>query len=197
VRETAVLLLGGVVFDLLALGLFAAVHLIAPSFTPDVGRLVRDRAYLMSEYDAVILWTIGLVFIATAAATVAGLMGEIPIPAVRNTVDRFRTIKHESAWHKMFLDQLYKFRKQYPQTKLYCGCYLDDKSWIGGHVFSFNEDVEDVENRDLILTGDITIRSPEDPKERVLQDIGAVIVSARRIQYIEVQYRAGLAAPSK
>src|SRR5215211_2386649 len=65
VRETAILLLSGVVFDLLALGLFAIIHLIAPSITPDVGRLVRDRAYLLSEYDAVLLWTIGLLLIAT------------------------------------------------------------------------------------------------------------------------------------
>jgi hypothetical protein len=181
IRETAVLLLAGVIFDLLALTLFAGIHLLVPSATPDVGRLIRDQEYLQREYDAVILWTVGLVTLASTAAAATGLIDEVPVAPIRRRLTRLRPIRFQSAWHKMFIDQLAELRRDDPRAKIHCTCILDDTSWIAGYLFSFNEAVEETQNRDLILAGEVTIGQKDNDAGKVLTDSGAVIVSAGRI----------------
>jgi len=188
-RETAVLLLGGVVFMLLVLGLFAVLHLLFPDITPDIGRIVRDRDYLKREYDAVLLWTVGLVALASILAGLGGLLDRPPTKWLRDQVDRFRPIKFQSAWFKMFDEYLRKELAKDPNRAVYCGCTLSDGTWMGGYLFSFSTDVEEGQDRDLVLTGDISMRLPDKSASVTrLENVGGVIISARQLASITVSY---------
>lgn len=43
-------------------------------------------------------------------------------------------------------------RMHYSDEVLYCGRHLEDDSWIGGYLKSFNTDVEEGPDRELVLT---------------------------------------------
>lgn len=188
-RETAVLLLGGVVFALLVLGIFSLIHLAFPAFTPDVGLLVRDKSYLKREYDAVLLWMIGLVALASVLAALVGLLDHVPTRPLRALVDRLRPIKFQSAWFKMFDEYLDKELARDPNRAVYCGCSLSNGTWIGGYLLSFNTDVEEGDDRELVLAGGISFRPPgKDECTTTLENVGGVIISARQLSFITVSY---------
>ena len=184
-RETAILLLGGVICDLAALGLFAAWRIRAPQHTPDVGRLVRgDTAYLRQEYVPIAAWAIGTLLVACVIAALVAMLTD----RLGYLLHRFQPIQYRSAWHLMLQDQ--------PNAIVYCGCALDDGSWLGGYLRSSSTSIEETPDRDLVLVGELTLR-PAGTDKAVVLDEQVAIVSARNLRYLTVTYLdSHLAAPA-
>jgi hypothetical protein len=166
------------------LGALAAIRAWVPERTPDVGRLVRgDIAYLRQEYVLIVAWAIGTLLLASLVGLLVGAFG----PLLAKPFHRFIRIKQQSAWHLMLQGQ--------PDREVYCGCALDDGSWLGGYLYSTSTTTQEIADRDLVLTGELTYR----PKgmDAVTLDEQAAIVSARNIRFLTVTYleRGEVSAP--
>src|SRR4029453_14306244 len=71
-RETVAIVFASVVTLGVAFGLFTLVHLLLPTHTPDVGRLVRTSGgYAKQEYAYLSLWAIGVLLSACLLAFAA------------------------------------------------------------------------------------------------------------------------------
>ena len=174
-RETTVLLLGGVFCDLVALAALAAIRARFPERTPDVGRLVRgDIAYLREEYVLTFAWAISTLLLACLVGLLVGAFA----PLLAKPFYRFIRIKHRSAWHLMLQAR--------PDEEVYCGCQLDDGSWLGGYLYSASTSIDEIADRDLVLTGELTYRP--NGMDTTTLDEEAVIVSARNIRFLTVTY---------
>jgi len=67
------------------------------------------------------------------------------------------------------------------------GCELNDGSYLGGELFTYNSDEDETGDRELALSSPITYRAAgDDPVD--LEDVGAVSVSARQIKFLTVSY---------
>jgi hypothetical protein len=86
-RETADIALSSLVFDLVALAAFGAVRTLAPSRTPEVGRLVRDaQSYFRERYLFLTWWGVSILLFACFlailwAATLNSLGGILGLQA--------------------------------------------------------------------------------------------------------------------
>jgi hypothetical protein len=166
-RELAAVVLAGVSCNLIAGVLLAIIRATWPSSTPDVGDFVKSPAtHFANHFAQSAEW--GVAFLLTACV-IGILLGLPDVPLLRGPI-QFR-----SAW---YIDL------HHPEQTLYCGCHLEDGSWIGGYLSSFNTDVEDKGDRDLILTRPV-YRGPSS-EELYPLEVGSVIISARRLMFLSV-----------
>ncbi len=172
--ETVLLGLTSFLCDAAALLVFAALRVTIPDHTPDVGRLVRDgRTYFDAHYASVAWWALGLLTLACAFGFVLGRWPPRFAPIFADD------ITFTSAWWDLF--------EQYPDSTVYVGCELNDGSYLGGELFTYNSDEDETGDRELALSSPITYRAAgDDPVE--LEDVGAVSVSARQIKFLTVSY---------
>lgn len=134
-RETALLLIPGLVFTFAGLAVFGAIRMGFPSHTPDVGALLRGSGeYARSNFPYLLGWTAGVIFIGCALATLGGWIAtlaqkkldRVPKPAWAATLDRTNE-----------------------QEDVFIECILTDGSRVTGFVKSFNEDYEESQDRDI------------------------------------------------
>lgn len=169
-RETALTVLVGVLCNLAVLGLFGAIRGVAPEHTPDVGRLItQPKSYIQDQLPYVTGWIVGLLGVST---TLAVMLGTRVSPSLGRVVEG-------SAWYRMFNNQ--------GDVIVYVGCLLDDGSYIAGDLFSYAEDVKETADRELVLTGNIQHR-PSGASDTSSMNVGAAVVSARRIKILTVSY---------
>jgi hypothetical protein len=76
---------------------------------------------------------------------------------------------------------------QYPDKQVYVGAQLDDGTYLAGWVLSYSPNSDETADRELTLSGPISFRSPTADVVSEL-DVGAIALSARRIQYLTVSY---------
>ncbi len=192
-RETITVAFASLTLDVLVLGLFAIVRALWPSSTPDVGELIRQaHAYLVgasfphggyyrngvlqtqgsfllpSHYVEVFIWAIALLGVACFGAWTAGNF----LPW---------TFPFESSWSLAFAGA------RPENTEVYVGCELNDGGYIAGYLLSFSSEIEETEDRDLTLSGEIKYR-PAGALEAEDQKVGSVVVSARDIKFLTVSY---------
>lgn len=185
-REAARLSLISLVSDLAALALFGLFRTWQPEHTPDVGRLVRDPGpYLQAEYPYLIAWGAGLLALACLIALIgAALQPSRPVrwlksaPLLRWALAAEGGAAQEPAWWRLFADR---------PERIHVGCQLSDGTWISGELSSFSAESDETENRELVLAGDLSIRAADDD-ETVPYDASAIVISARRVQYLAVTY---------
>ncbi|MFL6161057.1 MAG: DUF6338 family protein [Jatrophihabitantaceae bacterium] len=194
-RELGGIALRSTIWDVVVLGVFGLLRVAFPSHTPDVGRLARDPSTYLQVDLAYLFWWGAAVLAAACAAAVgaARLAGSAPARrlAERAPFSWFTPrggVSVEPAWWILF--------NQYPDTQVYAGAMLDDGSYLGGWILSFSPDSDETADRELTLSGPISYRSPT-ADDAVDLGVGAVAVSARRIQYLTVSYvdRAAAAEP--
>lgn len=174
--ETVLLGLTSFLCDVAALGVFAILRVALPDHTPDLGRLLRDgRTYFDANYAYIGWWALGLLALACAFGFV---LGRWPPPFTPVFAD---DIQFTSAWWDLF--------QQYPDSEVYVGCELEDGSYLGGALFTYNSDEDESENRELALSAPITYRPAGTNEETLIDDVGAVSVSARQIKFMTVTYR--------
>ncbi|MEO6703710.1 MAG: DUF6338 family protein [Jatrophihabitantaceae bacterium] len=185
-RELGGIALRSVIWDIAALLVFGMVRVLYPANTPDVGRLARDRsAYLRDHFAYVFWWAVALLLFACLAALGAALFASSSagVQAFAKPPLSWFTprggVSGDPAWWVLF--------NQYPDARVYVGVTLDDGSYLGGWVLSYSPDSDESADRELTLSGPISYRSPTAANAGNL-DVGAVAVSARRIQYLTVSY---------
>lgn len=182
-RETAQVVFGSVLAELVVLALFFAFHAIAPAATPDVDRLVREGSkYAIPHWVSLTWWGIALLAAATLLAAVAGWwMAARPAPS------------SQSAWFHLFAARPKLMEAAHgvlPSCRVHC--ILDDGSQIEGTLAWFNNLSSDVTDRDIILVAPLVRWDEAGGKRKLTGD--AMCLSARSLRAVEVRYE--LPSPS-
>jgi hypothetical protein len=186
-RETAVVVFVGLACDLSVLLGFAFIRRVAPSLTPDVHLfLLRTNRYSIRHVAFVSWWGVGLLAAACAIGFLAGRMKTVRVPVLHAKWPPFSLrklelgpIRFESAWYKLF--------HGHEDEIVYCGCTLEDGTWVGGYLKSYSTEVQETADRELILVAPIRLR-PAEMDTAVGFDTSAFVVSARRLMFLDVQY---------
>jgi hypothetical protein len=185
-RELGGVALRSTICDIFALASFGVVRVASPSHTPDIGRLARDPAsYIHADLAYLFWWAIVVLAWACATAVGAALFASSVRArqwGKRRPFSWFTPrggVSADPAWWVLF--------QQYPDKLVYAGAVLDDGSYLGGWVLSYSPDSDETADRELTLSGPISYRSPTEDAVVDL-GVGAVAVSARRIQYLTVSY---------
>lgn len=184
-RETVSIAFASILATAFVLGVFAGVRTAAPTVTPDVGTLIAaPRPYAVEHYRELFAWGFGLLAAATVIAWTAGGQGALLL--VRRLPGSnwlFGVQPHEpflSAWGRAFLER--------PESRVYVGATQIDGSYVAGYLRSYSRASDDLPDRDLVLTGDITYRAAGDDEAVVLPNVGAVVLSARNMLVLTVSY---------
>ena len=180
-RETVTIVTASITSEIAVLIVFAFIRSQWPSATPDVGALIRSgSAYLRENYRQFAIWGIGMLAASVALAYVA------TIPAVRGGLAKLHlagAYPHSSAvsaWWVLF--------KHFDEGRqIHVGCILEDGSYVGGHLASFNASADDAPERELILGAPITYRQPGGRRAREYPSSG-VSIAAHRIVTLFVTY---------
>lgn len=121
---------------------------------------------------------------ASAAFTVRARKGLRRVPGLGWLTPPIRGVAFRSAWWRLF--------EEHPHEghRIYVGCTLEDGSYVAGWLFSHAIDYEETADRDLILSGPVVFRpaGAGDGDDVELANVGAVVVSARRIVHLFVSY---------
>jgi Family of unknown function (DUF6338) len=200
-RETVAIVAASITSELAVLGLFAAVRTAVPSWTPDVGALIRHGGgtYVTSHYRS--LATLGLILLGAST----GLAYLVTVPRVRRVFARVPVIgayPHDSTvsgWWVLF-EKWRVTRKTVPGRKegktrkvkvtraVNVGCVLDDGSYVSGWLGSFNNSADDSPNRDLVLKAPIKYRPPSAAEPIQYPSASAAGIPASRIVTLFVGY---------
>lgn len=180
-RETVAIVAASVASEAAVLVMFAVLRWLRPSWTPDVGALIRHgSAYAASHYRSLAAWSFGMLTVATALAYLA------TVPRVRGwfrwlpAVGKYPHYSTVSGWWLLFQD--------WPgEREAQVTCALDDGSAVQGFFQSFNTSADDSPDRDLILRRPIRFRPTP---ESQFSDFNAryACLSARRIVSLFVNY---------
>jgi hypothetical protein len=170
--EIATFLSISVATNIAAVAIFSLVRLITPEHTPNVELLAsRGASYVDPRLGYVALWGLGILALSCCMAVAVGVW---PGPLRRLTP----VIVDSSAWYEIF--------EAAPDgSAVYIGCDLADGSYVGGFLYWYNTDVDEVADRDIVLTGPIVTKI--DGEERPY-DFNKMILSARSILRIHVEY---------
>ncbi|WP_420639868.1 DUF6338 family protein [Candidatus Poriferisocius sp.] len=193
-RETALLLIPGLVFSFVGVAVFGAIRGIFPSHTPDVGLfLLAPGDYFRIHLPYMLGWIAGLVAISCALAYRVG-------KTITWRQER-RGGTAQSSWAD-WLDPKSAKRSiaalggssvgssdENPGAYPYVECLLTDGTLVTGFVMSFNEDYEESQDRDLCFV-DPQVRQAGTAEEPLIQydDETVLIVSASRIQFLTVAH---------
>jgi len=99
--------------------------------------------------------------------------------ATIDSIVQLGPIRFESAW--------YALMHKPGNEDVRCGCLLDDESWVYGRLLTFNTDVEESADRELVLTAPILYRSKEADEPEPWR-ASAITISARRIKILQIDY---------
>ena len=181
-RETSLFLFVAVLCDVLALLALALVGAFHHSATPDVPALILDPSgYIASHLAFLGVWSLGLLVLACLIGWIFG-MASVSLPQWYRKKFRNRNlgrIEFVSGWFK-YLEESGK--------EAYCGCVLDDGSWVGGFLMWFSSELRETADRDIILTKPLYRRGPTDDDEVFVAHTDRVFISARRIVYMTASY---------
>jgi hypothetical protein len=188
--ELAGLVFRSLICDISALAVFVVIRAVRPEWTPDGGALIRTpSAYLREHYALTAWWSVGLLVLACLFAYL-GAQIWAKLPTDSKIIEKLipgEVEAYQPGWW-------YLFKLFCPGTDRYVGCILDDDTYLYGKLYSFNPNPNEIEDRELILLGPITVRNPGEDTEYILggsgedEGVGAVSISARRIQYLSVSY---------
>ncbi len=195
-RETAMVVSTSLLFNGLAVGVFTVIRFLLPVITPDVGAIIRNaQPHFQDHYASILLWA-GTLFVASVglawlAAVPPQWSRTLVARAAAHGPHRWRApLRHwsekepgnriffESAWGRAFGGHDRDHR-------VYLGLLLKDGTYLYGPLASFNPQLEETDERDLVLSRPILIRVPteEAPEE---YEADALVVSAGEIKTVSV-----------
>ncbi len=193
-RETAAVVLASVTANATALALFGVIRVLAPEWSPDVGRLVDGPgAYFTERYVEVATWGGGVLGLAVLLAAIAAVPPQPVITAWRKLPEALQPawledlgnpIVYRSAWDRLM--QLRMDDYEGP-VDVWVSCELQDGTYLAGPLYSLNPDVDEDADRELIIKAPVTRRGPVSNELEEL-DVGAVSVSARYVKYVGWSY---------
>lgn len=174
-RETTRVVLAGIGFDVVALGVFALARAFLPSITPDIPRWIDTGwRYVRAEYGVILLW---------AAVTLSIAMG-LALIAARHLPRRRRPLGAESAWWLQF--GLYP--EEVGAAAIHVGCELLDGSHVSGTLRNFAHQAAETGDRELTLVAPLRYRPGVGAPTISLSGHQLLSVSARNIKFLTVTY---------
>lgn len=171
--EVATFLSVSLATDLLALGAFSLIRLCLPTHTPNIRLLLSQGSkYIDPRIGYVAAWSIGILI---TSCTLAIVVGRWPPRLVKRMAP---VIIDASAWYHIF--------EAVPSgCSVYVGCDLIDGTYVSGFLEWFNTDVDESEERDLVLGEPIIVRANG---VQSTTDFQRMILSARNISRLSVSY---------
>ncbi len=177
--EAATLGTVSLVTNAITLGVFAVVRLFLGGHSPEPRRVFEEGlGYTGPRLGYSLVWFAGLV---AMSCVIAFVLGARPGP-VAWLAERFApAIVDVSAWYHVF--------DEGPVGKrVYVGCDLEDRSYVGGFLDWYSTDVEETDDRDFVLAEPITFRPPDDVEDRTIQEFSRLVISARDVRRLYVSY---------
>lgn len=175
-RELISIAAVGALCDLVSLALFGIVRVWFPRDTPDVGKIARiGNAYFKLHVVSEAWWIVGLFGFSCLLAFILGKYR----PLIAGAVVSGR-ITFNSAWWELF--------HLNPDSRIYVGCELQDGSYIAGYLLRYSTETDETPDRDLALVEPISYRAVGAQETTVLEDVGAVSISASQIKFLAVSY---------
>jgi hypothetical protein len=152
--------------------LFCIVRLTLPTHSPNIRLLaVQGMKYVDPRIGYIFIWAIGFLAI---SCLIAFSVGRLPSALGRIN----QVIVDASAWYHLF--------ELAPADSLtYVGCDLSDGSYVSGFLAWYNTDVDEIADRDLVLSA--PIREKINGEESTL-DFQWMILSARNINRLSVSF---------
>lgn len=89
-------------------------------------------------------------------------------------------VTFDSAWWRLF--------HEFDDSFIHVGCYLEDGSFLSGWLLSYAPDYRETADRDLTISAPVFFRPAGEADGAVLERVGAVAISARRIVSLLVTY---------
>jgi hypothetical protein len=191
-RETLSILFVGVGVDVIAVLLLVLASRPLSAVAPNLHSLISDpRGYASDHYDLLAWWGAALLLLANGVGYLLAVRPwrGLVLRHRPNALRRLRaTDPQQSAWWHLF--------HEHPENEKYVGCYLDDGMYVAGILHSYSRVADESGDRDLTLRATsehpLLCRPSGVQQAGSLADVGAVVVSARRIAMLTVTY---LAAP--
>lgn len=176
-RETALLIFPGIVATFAGLVVFALIRWRTPDHTPDVGSFLREPGdYFRAHAPYLMGWIAGIELIACVGALLIGM-------AITRFLAKNR-MTPRSAWSNHF------FEKPGDNSFIcHVQCHLVDGAVISGTLFSFNEDLEETQDRDICIEDPVyrpSMTAPESLEWNSDLFPSYAIVSAASIRFIVV-----------
>jgi hypothetical protein len=177
------------------------VRVLSPSVAPDIGRLIREGTpYIKSDYLLVGVWSTSLLGLATAFAVLAATPPRWLLNPLRQLIDvtiygtsvakatrRWAdgqgrpAIRYESGWSIAF--------QQYPDSFVWLTCELTDGRVIGGWLLSASPQVEETNDRSIVLSGPLRVRgSGADDQDFHDMAVGTLVIPAGQLRYVASSY---------
>ena len=195
IRETSTVVSTSLLFNGIVVGVFTVMRYLWPGITPNVGAIIHDaQPYFQDHYASILLWS-GTLFVVSVclawrwavpprwihklirwAAVHAPKRWKKPLQEWSEEGQGNR-IKPVSAWGYAFRDD--------QDHRVYVGLRLKDGTYLYGPLAAFNSQLEENDERGLVLDRPVKIRTPSE-KELEDWDTDAVIVSAGEIKTLSV-----------
>lgn len=175
-RELAIIAGMGVICNSFTLLIFGIIRASFPAITPDVGSIERNgTGYIKLHFVSVGWWFVGLSLVSCGVAYVLGRF----MPGIAGKVTSGK-IAFNSAWWEAF--------HMHPDAYKYIGCQLQDDSYISGYLMRYSTEADETTDRDLALSAPISYQSDKDTQPRILDNVGAVIISASQLKFLTVTH---------
>ncbi|MFF7953798.1 DUF6338 family protein [Streptomyces griseorubiginosus] len=181
-RETATVAFASAASVTASLIIFSVIHALMPSWTPDIGALIRrPGGYFRDHYTFIVWWVAGILFGAIALALTFGRFNILRIAANRAVFwSAPNPEKSKTEWEAAFT------RK--PGCVVAISLLLDDGWVISGDLASRSASTtEETQDRELTLDGPIFFQAPGSTEQEACE-FHSVVISARRIIAIAVTY---------
>lgn len=188
--DTAVTEVLSVLFASIAIDTFVLLLLVAASAVLPVpkvnasGFISNPQGYAAKNLGVIAGWASTGFLLAVLLAFAAGLrpwQRWLPAPWRGRADDRERHYQgQQSAWWRLFHDN--------PGSRVYVGCTVDDGSYISGFLNSYSKVGTEHADREITLRAPVTYRLSEESKAVQLNNVGAVVISARHIVVMTVTY---------
>ncbi|MCU1362774.1 MAG: putative rane protein [Acidimicrobiaceae bacterium] len=177
-RETAFAVLVSTAWVVLALSIVFFVQLAQPPVHRTLTELVTKSSKFLDHNVSLVLGvTLAYLVIATS---ISAFLGSVVFQRVIQRARHGAPDPTSSAWWILF--------EQQPDHDKILSIILEDGTWLSGTLLSWSKDSDDSPDRELTIRDPMQYRSAKGKKSHPLEG-AAVVVSARRILYLSVQYR--------
>lgn len=196
-RETSLVVVTSVLSLAVAAAILGLARAISPGHTPNVGAYVRVfTPYTKAHYREALVWGAVLLSLACVAASVAAIppafLGRVPFARVAAWADRRRgdgsPIVQKSGWGVAFDPPRTRATPRSLKVEKWITVTLTDGTLIYGMLGSKATQIEETDDRDLVIAEPYKIRPSGVAEWPADSYKGTLVVSAKRISYFNVQY---------
>lgn len=187
-RETSIVVFASAVCLLVPLIIWALLAFPVPALGPPLEKmLVGLSGAFAADPILYFLIIVGYLGMATGLGV---LFGRPKIHAMLSSLGADSSIKkNRSSWTHVF-EEARVFEDMGTQVITLASIQLKSGTWLQGQVASYNAMVEDSDERALVLSGSLYVRTPTAKKPESMETGQQLVVQASEIEYMLVSYMA-------